>query len=522
MGHGKETPRQKMIGMMYLFLTAMLALNVSKDVLNAFVAVNVSVSKTIDNFAKKNQKVYDDFDKAKAENPTKVGTWHGKAFEVKQRADSLVELVRKIQVEIIRKADGMDAPSIRHDGSINTDSIVAKDQLDVPAEIMVGATGIGRGTDLKKAIVSFREYLTGLVNPKDTLIRTSIENNLDTADPPPKEGETKNWEREHFEHLPLVAVITLLTKIQSDVRNSEADIINYLYNQIEAQSFKFNKLEAIVIPKSDYVLKGSTYEAEVVLAAFDTTQKPRIIVGGSELPINNKARGLFKRQGTTIGYQTWKGEVEFKAPDGTIKTYPFDSKFQVAEPNLVISPTKMNVFYYGLENPVEISVPGVTSDKITPILSNASMRREGNTYYIKPDKPGGLVTIKVMAEINGEKRSMGEKEFRVKIVPRPIAKVLGKDKGDITRNELLAADGVVAVLEDFLFDLKFTVKEFRVTVTIGGYTKELDSKSNRFTMDQKNLIKELKPNSKLIIEDIKSIGQDGRTNDLSPIVFKVK
>lgn len=519
MGHGKETPRQKMIGMMYLFLTAMLALNVSKDVLNAFVGVNASVSKTIENYQKKNQKVYDDFEKAEAENPVKAKPWREKAFFVKNQADSLIDFIQSLKIEIIHKADGPEAPGVRKDGSICTDSILAKDQQEVPAEIMVVK---GKGKIVKEKIVDFREFIIGMIDPKDSLIRNAIENNLETHDPPAKDGIMHTWESEHFEHLPLVAVITLMTKLQSDIRNAEADVINYLYNGIEAQSFKFNKLEAIVIPKSDYVLKGSSYEAEVMLAAFDTTQKPKVIVQGTELQINNKARGIFKRIGSAVGYQKWNGIVQIKAPDGGIRTYPFEGKYQVAEPNLVVSPTKMNVFYYGIENPVDISVPGVSSDKIIATASNANMRKEGNSYIIKPDKPGGLVTVKVMAEVSGEKRSMGEREFRVKIIPKPIAKVLGKSNGNISKNELLAAIGVDAILEDFLFDLKFNVRDFTVTTTIGGYTKELPQKGNKFSMEQKGIIRDLKPNSKLIIEEIKCVGPDGQTRELSPIVFKVK
>ena len=146
-----ETPRQKMIGMMYLFLTAMLALNVSREVLESFALVNQSLTNTTENFVKKNEKVYINFEQADIENHAKVGEWRKKALEVKSKADSVYEFIQDLKLEIVRKGDGKDADAIEG-RKIDTKKIKAKDNLDKAAEIMVGSTGIGKGRDLKKMI----------------------------------------------------------------------------------------------------------------------------------------------------------------------------------------------------------------------------------------------------------------------------------------------------------------------------------------------------------------------------------
>jgi len=529
MGHGKETPRQKMIGMMYLFLTAMLALNVSKDVLNSFVLVNDSLSNTIENFIAKNNRVYNEFEKRNTENPEKVGDHYEKAIEIHKMADELYDLIQDQKIAIVKMADGDDAEAIV-DRTIHSALISAKDNTDYPANYMINQK---QGTLMKEKIVEFREKLLEYVGTKNETLVKAIEQNLHTADPPSHEGAEHTWESEHFEHLPLIAVLTMMSKIQSDIRNAEADAINYLFAQIDASSFKFNKLEPAVIARSNYILRGGNYEADVFLAAFDTTVDPTILIGEYDsvnkvmvgafdsLPIE-KGKGKYTVSANTIGYKPWGGIIRIKSPDGEEKDYPFKSEFQVAEASLIVSPTKMNVFYLGVDNPVEISVPGVPSDKIQASINNGTIRedrREG--WIVKPGRAGKDAVISVLAEVNGEKRPMPTKTFRVKVVPNPVAVVAGKKGGELRKNVLLAQQGVLAEMEDFDFDLTFRVTEFTVSANIGGFFNEKRAKGNRFTPDQLKLISSMKSGQKVIIEDIKAVGPDGSTRQLNSLVFKI-
>ena len=268
-----EAPRQRMISLMYLVLTAMLALNVDKSVLDAFVMVNHNFMETIDNFTAKNQRVYDEFSNAAQENPQKAGELNRAVLKVKASSDSLYKYIHSLKKLIVVEADGADG---------NLDSIKAQDNLNVCAQIMINEK---KGIALKSAMNAYRNSLLALVDTSNTELIASIKKSLDTSDPRPKDGTTPSWESSKFEGYPLIAVITLMSKIQSDVRNAESDVINHLFAQIDATSFKFNKLQAQVVSKSDFVLQGNSYEAKVFLSAVDTTANPVIIVGGSTLPM---------------------------------------------------------------------------------------------------------------------------------------------------------------------------------------------------------------------------------------------
>jgi gliding motility-associated protein GldM len=539
MGHGKETPRQKMIGMMYLVLTAMLALNVSKDILEAFVLVDEGLTTTTENFAEKNSILYNEFDKAYISNPKKVGPFKDKAQEIKKQADELFGYIQDLKVEIVKKVEGPESPAVEGK-KIHGKLISAKDNMDKPAEIMVGSTGNGKGKELKAKIIKFKEYLISLAGGQKEIIE-SIEKTLDTDNPPPKEGVIHTWESEHFEHLPMIAVTTLMSKMQGDIRNAETEMLRYLFNNIEAGSFKFNKLDATVIPNSNYILRGGEYRAEVFMAAFDTTQSPSILIGqtkavtGSDgkvdyemvgkfdsLPIDPKTRkGIFSRVGATLGSNKWSGLIKLKATDGTWIKKPFSAEYTVAEPNVVISPTKMNVFYTGVDNPVDISVPGVPADKITATCSNGLIQRSGKAWVVKP-RSVGKAMVQVVCEIDGKKKPMGQMEFRVKDIPDPMAMVSFKKTGKVDKNTLLQSAIVDAVLEGFDFDAKFTVTEFTLSATIRGFEQAESVKSNRINDRMREIIKGANKGDKVFISPIMAVGPDGKQRELNALVFTLK
>ena len=520
MAHGKETPRQKMIGMMYLVLTALLALNVSKDILDAFVLVDESLTVTTENFSEKNKLIYKDFDQAYASNKNKVKPWKDKADSVRKEADELYGLINSLKVRIVEKTEG-DSDAIMKN-KVQPGKIKAKDNKDVAAEIMVGTNNNGEGKILKEKIELFRKHLLSMVDKSDIGVVDAIKKNLDTSDPPIVEGEKQTWETYHFEHLPLIAVTTIMSKIQSDVRNAESEVTRYLYNRIESGSFKFNKLEAVALVNSNYVLKGNEYRAEVFIAASDTTQTPTVLVDDKPIEVANNGHGVYKTIASGApGIRKWGGLIKLKATDGTEIERPFKFEYQVAEATAVISPTKMNVFYLGVDNPVSISVPGIPADKVFPSISNGSIHKVGNAYVVNP-RSVGSATVTVSVEIDGKKRSMGSMDFRVKPIPDPIPKVAGRKFGPIDRNTLLAQMVVLADLEGFDFDAKFTVTEFTVSASIGGFTQDVPVKSNRISDAQKNIIKNVQKGSKVYFTDIKAVGPDGKQRDLSTIVFKIQ
>lgn len=544
MGHGKETPRQKMIGLMYLFLTCMLALNVSKDVLNAFMIVNEGLNETTENFGKKNEMIYGLLDKAAAENAAKAGPWNAKAIEVKKRTEVLVKQLQYYKDTIAKTADGIDT-AVNKLAKGYENRVQSKDNTDFAAQIMYGQENNGEGKKLRAQIEEYRKFMLSLVPEKNKTLRATIEQNLDTSDPPPHEGQNVSWESHNFEHLPLIAVLTIMSQMQAAIRNTESDVITYLNEQIDAASFKFNTLLPTVIPNSNYIMSGGKYRAEVFLAAFDSTQVPLVYEGKVDssknadgtynyfirgnktlLDLDKKTKKRIYEVGTSgQGERKWEGIIAVKKPTGDTLTFPFRQSYLVAQAALVVSPTKMNVFYIGVENPVDISVPGVPSSQLMPSISGGSISKgtKEGSYIVKVQKPG-TTDISVSAKLDGGTKPMGKQTFRVKRVPDPVAKLGGQKSGGIDLSMLQAAKRVDAVLENFDFDLVFTISEFTVSTTDrAGYQVEKSVKGGNINSEIRSSVYPLlKKGSKVIFEGIKAKGPDGSERELSPLVFKVR
>ncbi|MFN2335374.1 MAG: GldM family protein [Bacteroidales bacterium] len=546
MSKGKETPRQKMIGMMYLILTAMLALNVSKEAVEAFKKVDLSLTKTTANYIKKNDITYAAFKAAAEENPEKAEAWRAKAFEVKERSNELYNYIQDLKVEIITTAEGRESEALLANNQIDITKVKKIDENNIPSEILIGSDQAGKGNDLKALIEDYRSYLVETLDGKDPSAERSILDILNTDDPQNLEGTgTENWVNANFQTLPLVAVITILSKMQVDVRNSETDALNFLFTQIDAGSFRFNSIIPTVTTNTSYVMQGNEYEARVFVAATDTTQDLEIFVGpyttksnpdgtplyepssqATQLPIDNSGVGVYRVRAGSIGEKSWGGVIRMKAPDGTVRTYNFDQKYSVGMPNVVVSPTAMNVFYQGIQNPVAISVPGVGSDKLTVRMTNGDIKRGKykdyrGEYIAQPRTVGQNAQIIVSANIDGKVQTFPPVEFRVRRLPDPEARFANMKEGNVLRSVAAAQQVVIAVLENFEFDLTYTVTGFTVSVNDKGFEITAESNNNRLTDKQKGLIGNLRAGQKLIIEKIKAVGPDGRTRDLNPIILKI-
>lgn len=505
-----ETPRQKMIGMMYLVLTAMLALNVSADVLDAFTKVQEGLTARIADFHKKNNEAYNEIEMAYNLNQTKVAGVREKALDIKAQTQDLVKYIEDLKYKMVVIADGEEA---------NILDIKAKDNLDIGGQVMIMQ---GEGKELKKRLIAYREKLLGVISSKDSILRATINASLETEDPKPVDGEFRSWESSKFESIPLVGVVTILTMTQATVLSVESDILRYLYSSIDAESFKFNKLEALVIPESRYVLKGETFKARIMLAAVDTTQRPGIIANGRNVSYQGDF-GMFSEPASTVGFRKVKGVINYIAPSGASLPREFEMQYEVAEPAVVISPTKMNVFYVGVDNPVSLAAPGISPEAIEAEITNGTIRKtDAGTYIVRPKLAGRECAVTVFANIQKQRRELQTQKFRVKEVPDPVAKVNGMKSGSIRKNLLLAAGEVTVEMENFDFDMKFSVENFGIYTVIDGLVQEV-KKSNRgsFSDAQLKLINKLRRNQVLVIDDIVVKGPDGSTRKLPAISFKL-
>jgi gliding motility-associated protein GldM len=339
--------------------------------------------------------------------------------------------------------------------------------------------------------------------------------------------------------------------MQVDVRNAETDMLNFLYSQIEARSFKFNRLVPMVQSTSNYVMQGGEYSAKVFFSAIDTTQDPKITVGqvktttnadGTKkyemvgdyvtLPLDETGKGIYKVRGSNIGQKSWSGLISLKAPDGTDLAFPFDEKYTVGAQSVVISATAMNVLYLGIDNPIDISVPGVGQDRIRAAMNNGTIAKGkaqnskgepfAGDWIAKPLVEGQTAEIIVSADINGKMQTFAPKIYRVRSVPSPMASFANKQgEGQVGKGELQAQEACFAVLKDFDFDLRFTVTEFTLTFNDKGFDVSETSTNNRITDKQRALINRLIRGKKLYVEKVKATGPDKKVRDIAPVIITV-
>ena len=344
MAGGKLPPRQKMIGMMYLVLTALLAMNVSKDILDAFIIVNDGLEKSANTFEGKNAALYNEFAKSYQENQAKVGPWYKKAQAVQKEADELFHYLTMVKanliyqtekLESIEDAYGKDENQI--DTTLNLKNIASKDNYDIPTHILIGGEpsspkdGEYTAKELRGKLEAYRDALLKYAT-NDPGLAAGLNATFDFSDKKDASGTMNSWETYNFDHVPIAATLTILSKIQTDIRNAESDMINLLFANVSAADFKFNQLSAAIIPKSSYIIQNDSFQAQVFIAAYDDTYNPEMLLGneldtntnqliGETSPINvENGKGYISFKADKEGEFTRYGIINYKGPSGKNST----------------------------------------------------------------------------------------------------------------------------------------------------------------------------------------------------------
>jgi gliding motility-associated protein GldM len=516
----KETPRQKMIAMMYLVLTALLALNVSREILSAFLVVNESMETTNKQFSAKVDEIYSAFEKQYSINPNKVEEYWNKAKDVRVLSNDLVKYIDGLKATVISLTE--DIPLEAAD-TIRLLYVNKKDNYDTPTNFFIG-------TDIKKGeaevllarITEYKQNLLKMISEKD---REGFELGLKTdGEYKNRDGKEESWAYHHFYRTILAADITILNKLITEVYNAETNVVNYLYSSISAEDFKFDEVNAKVIPNSNYVFQGDKYRAEILVAAYDTKQDPEVYVleGAdtlTEAAFSRATRiagsdGIVKLElpASSEGTKKYAGFIRLKTPWGTAKDYHFHHEYIVAKPSATVSATKMNVFYRGVDNPVSISASGKADAQLHPDITSGNIVRT-DTGWVVRDLPADAfeVTVKINAEDNGSKKFMGSHKFRIRPLPDPIARVLSAKEGKATIQELLTNPFLICALPSYVeFKYDFKVTSFTMMIPKGGGELSTDVSENQmFTESMKNMIKSLKKNDAILFQNIKVKGPEG-------------
>lgn len=500
---------------MYLVLTAMLALNVSTDILNGFTMVDNSLHNSVEVANSRNRKLYHDFEEATLQNPEKMQDWYNRAEELHLRADSLYNYIQDFKTQIAILADGKKKVNERIAKGIDpTREIEGKDNKDVTGQY---ALVEGNGAVLRDMIAMYRDYIVELTEKKPELANEF--KNILACEKTWNEHEKDSveWEVGLFDEMPVCACITVLTKMQNDVRTTESEAIMYLMDQTDASDLRVNKLSAYVIPKSDYVIQGAKYSAQIILAAVDSTQKPEYYIDGQR--INDQ--GIYEVVTTGLGVKKYEGQIAFPDPaTGVMQYLPFQSEYVVGEPSVTISNTDLNIMYRGYNNPFSISVPGVSNNRLrVEVSGGASVTQKNGLWIIRPNDQAKNIKVKVMAEMEGVMRNMGEKSYRVKELPKPAAFFKSGaneyPEGNISRSALLNPNATIIASygPDGLLDLPFTVTAFKLNIN-GTY---FDTKSNKFSKEQLERLGRLKKGAIVVITDIRAKGPNDKEVRLSPI-----
>ena len=498
------SPRQKMINLMYVVLMAMLALNISSEVLNGFSIVEESLNRTTANSSKENEVLYDNFAEQMKANPAKVKEWFDKATAVKRMSDSLYNYAQQLKLQIVQEADGKDA---------NVLDIKSKDNLEAASHVML-APGTGQGHKLFNAINSFRNRILSMVS--DPHQRSIIESNLTTKLPKNAHTMGKNWEEYMFEDMPVAGAVTLLSKLQSDVRYAEGEVLHTLVSNIDMKDIRVNKLSAFVIPESRTVISGDQFSAQIVMAAVDTTQQPEIYVGGQRI-----SNGLYRFTAGGVGEHQFGGYITMRDGSGNVIRRDFTQKYTVVAPSATVSADLMNVLYAGYDNPISVSIPGVPLNAVQASMSGGSFRSIGMGKYIaRPSAVGSDVTINVASNANGKSRQMGKFTFHVRKLPDPAAYItVGTDRfrgGGLAKASLMGANGIKAAIDDGILDIQFKVVSFETVFFDNmGNAVPMASAGASFSERQRGTFRKLSRGKRFYISRITAVGPDGITRKLN-------
>ena len=509
-----NSPRQKMINLMYLVFIAMLALNVSVEVLDGFGVVDERLNDSSQTMEERNSLIMEELTAYHVANPGKAGAWYEKGLQVQQLSDSLTQYIDELKQQMVRQADGKrgDISRIRH-----------KDDLEAASVVMLSPLR-GEGKKLRGAIDSYREQLmTRVEDPsRSALIARYLSTEAGTAG--------RSWEASLFEQMPLAAAVTLLTKIENDIRLSEGEALASLLQSVDAGDYRLNRLNAWLIPESETVLQGGSYRARVILAAEDSTRRPRIVVQGEALETG--ADGSFTLTASRSGTFPVEGYVELTGIDGSITRRDFSSSYTVIEPMATVAPTLMNVLYAGIDNEVSISVPGVAPQEVSAAMSNGTLSRRGNLWVARPAAAGSEAVITVSAGTPGdETRRVATHSFRVRNLPDPTPFIEYRDTsgstvmrkgGSIPKAALLQSEGLKAAIDDGILHVPFRVIGFRTILldAMGNAIPEV-SDGSLFSERQKEQIRRLTRGSYFYISGIRATGPDGTEREIAVMELRV-
>ncbi len=518
----EQSPRQRMINMMYLVLTALLALNVSKKVLDAFHKMDESIGSSYSEKLDFNEKSYRDFELRAMNNPGKLGEWNNIAKSVKEATSDMIAMIDTVRFKI-KDASGLDEDGVlkQKDNKELTIKILVKDKEN---------KGYGYGQLLRAAREEYKDFLLsldsiGIYDGDAEVYKINIMQLLRTEsvdeDGPDGPKQPTTWEHnQYYGHVP-AAAMAFMNQMKLDVGNMEGAILELIQQKTGQSSITVNSQLPVVTSERETIMLGDSFSANVFIAGVDTNQLPKFNVYKynsdgeriDDIVIDTLdvqgAEGYFSVKPVKQGTYYFGGDIVVQSEEGE-KKYEFKKQYRVDAPMSVISPDKMNVLYTEVEEqPVSISVPGYSSDELTlhSDYSKCKIKRVKNgTYNIFIPKQTGKDRKKeIKLSVRANNKAVGKPiVFRVKKVPPPYPSIAGVvGYGEITKTELSRAPGIAAKLDNFDFDLKFKVVSATMTYQGSGGAQNMEIQGNRFEGQVKTQLSNIKRGQLVVFRDIK-------------------
>jgi len=518
MAGGKASARQKMINLMYLVFIAMMAMNMSKEVLSAFGVMEAKFARANTDTTERNATLLADLEKKSEEKPEEFKIPAAKAKQISIASDKFFKYIETLKVELLNKGKYTIDPKT---GKLPFE---AMDKTDILDEAWF--TGDRLSKPGQKVIDKINEYKAEVASilgkdVKASKVLNSF-NELFSTDDVENNDEIKlNWLAYNFQGFPAIASYTKLTAIQNDIKVTEANLINYYLGNVLTDAVSLNKYKAIVIPEKSVFFAGERFKGQVVIGKYASVLPTKLVLQGREVDlskaIDETGAATLNFTVGNVGSAKYKGEFTF-LEDGKELPIPFEGNYVVVpRPNsATISADKMNVVYRGVNNPMTISFAGVPDSKVTASGSGLSKGSGTGKYNMVPTS-GNEVTINVSAILDDGSRASDKAVFRIKDIPKPTGQMAGVASGKLPRNNVEIGK-VVAKLLDFDFDLPLTVTGFKFkvpgqpSVTVSG---------SRLNSQAKAALRKAKRGATVQIFDIKSRSSGPRIKPASPIVIEL-
>ncbi|PWU04058.1 MAG: gliding motility protein GldM [Bacteroidetes bacterium] len=500
-----KEPRQKMINMMYLVLTALLALNVSVEIINAFKTVNNSLNRSNTTLSAASDKIYQALAESKEDPKTreKANIWAPKAEQVKQLSAEINNYMEGLKNEMM-KGSGYDPAK--------GDTVGWEQNLDAATRIMDTK---GEGENLRKKLDAYKAAVLAI----DPDIAKKFANTIpiNTEIPKSSAGNTnQDWTQAYFHMAPTIAACTIVSKFQNDVKNTENKVASFCLEQIGAVKIIFDKFVPLISTSSNYLMPGDNMEVTAGLGAFNATVKPEVYINGQKLPVSDNGVAETKFPGGASGSHSFDVLIKYVDPStGEIKEVPKKVEYTVGQSSGVsVSPDKMLVLYVGVDNPLTITA-GAGSEKVSASITSGTISKVNGPHYIaKPAAPGD-----VFVNVNVEGKPAGKVGFRVKYLPPPSGMVGNLEGGQVSTAQFKAMGGVRAVLQNSEFDAQFEVLSYTIADLSNPDYNPLPNNGPRWVGAAGNMVNGLRPGKSVYIDNIKARGPDGRTVTLKPLSY---